>query len=167
MHHKVKASLPDPFPVERLRELDFGSNDGHRDDLAEDAFITTAAVRKFRLNRHSLVIGAIGTGKSTLFRLLKNRSSSLESYKNDLIIPLEEALSFTELGDFTKEHYKGKDERTLYQLLWKFNILYKTATAISQMDGFPGNEFEKKLTNSLWSQIVATVTAGSLERSRV
>lgn len=116
MHHKVKASLPDPFPVERLRELEFGSNDGHRDDLAKDALIITSSVKKFLLNKHSLVIGAIGTGKSTLFRLLKNSprngSKHLDAFKNDLIIPLEEALSFSELGAFAKEHYSGKDERT-------------------------------------------------------
>ena len=151
MHHKVKASLPDPFPVERLRELEFGSNDGHRDDLAKDAFTVTSSVKKFLLNKHSLVVGAIGTGKSTLFRLLKNDSKNLEAFKNDLIIPLEEALSFSELGAFTKEHYSGKDERTLYQLLWKFNILYKAATTISKMDGFPGNEYERKLNEFLES----------------
>lgn len=80
---KAKATLPDPFPIEKLRELDFGSNDGHRDDLAQEIFIMTSSVKKFLQNRHSIVVGAIGTGKSTLFNLLKNKSNEVENYKND------------------------------------------------------------------------------------
>jgi len=146
---KAKATLPDPFPIEKLRELDFGSNDGHRDDLAQDMFIVTSAVKKFFLNKHSVIVGAIGTGKSTLFRLLKNRHKEIDAFKNDLIIPLEEALSFSELSDFTKEYYIGKDERTLYQLLWKFNILSKTAIAISGMPNFPESKSEQTINNFL------------------
>lgn len=146
---KARATLPDPFPIEKLRELDFGSNDGHRDDLAQDMFIVTSAVKKFFLNKHSVIVGAIGTGKSTLFRLLKNRHSEIDAFKNDLIIPLEEALSFSELSEFTKEYYTGKDERTLYQLLWKFNILSKTAISISSMPNFPNSPAEQIINSFL------------------
>jgi hypothetical protein len=146
---KVTNSLPNPFPVALLRTLNFGSVDGHRDDVAEQAFIITSSVKLFFLNQHSIVVGAIGTGKSTLFRLLKNHSKDIDSYKNNLIVPLEEALSFTELSTFVKEYYQGKEEKTLYQLLWKFNVLSKVAISISKMQRFPANDEEKAVNNFL------------------
>ncbi|MEE9336795.1 MAG: hypothetical protein V3U87_01835 [Methylococcaceae bacterium] len=146
---KATASLPDPFPVDLLRILNFGSADGHRDEVSEQAFITTSSVKIFFLNQHSIVVGAIGTGKSTLFKLLKNHSNEIESYENDLIVPLEEALSFNELNSFVKEYYQGKEEKTLYQLLWKFNILSKIAISISKMEGFPSNEDENSVNKFL------------------
>lgn len=146
---KSTPSLPDPFPTDKLRLLQFGSADGHRDKVSEIAFIETSSVKQFYLNQHSIIVGAIGTGKSTLFTLLKNHSEKLESYKNDLIVPLEEALSFNELADFVKEHYPRKEEDTLYQLLWKFNVLLKIAIELSKKEGFPNNAYEKAVNNFL------------------
>ncbi|ALS33071.1 hypothetical protein PTRA_a1931 [Pseudoalteromonas translucida KMM 520] len=146
---KSTPSLPDPFPTDKLRLLQFGSADGHRDKVAEHAFIETSSVKQFYLNQHSIIVGAIGAGKSTLFALLKNHSEKLESYKDDLIVPLEEALSFNELADFVKNHYPDKDEKTLYQLLWKFSILLKIAIELSKHEGFPNNDYEKAVNNFL------------------
>ncbi len=140
---KPNHSLPDPFPIKLLATLDFGSTDGHRDNVAEQAFVITSSVKQFFLNKHSIIIGAIGTGKSTLFRLLKNHSKDYESYKNDLIVPIEEALSFKELNSFVKEHFQGKEKKTLYQLIWKFNVLSKVAISISGLDNFPASKEEK------------------------
>lgn len=146
---KAKVSLPDPFPVNDLRSLNFGSADGHRDNVAREAFIVTSSVRQFFLNQHSIIVGAIGTGKSTLFRLLKSNSHDIEAYKDDLIVSLEEALSFNELSTFVKEYYQGKEEKTLYQLLWKFNVLSKIAVSISQMEDFPRSDAENDINKFL------------------
>lgn len=146
---KSKVSLADPFPLNDLRALNFGSADGHRDNVVLEAFIITSSVRQFFLNQHSIIVGAIGTGKSTLFRLLKSHAKDIEAYKDDLIVSLEEALSFNELNSFVKEYYQGKEERTLYQLLWKFNVLSKIAISISKMDGFPANDYEKDINKFL------------------
>lgn len=146
---KSTRSLPDPFPTDKLRSLQFGNADGHRDKVTELAFIKTSSVKQFYLNQHSIIVGAIGTGKSTLFTLLKNHSEELELYKNDLIVPLEEALSFNELADFVKYHYPEKDEKTLYQLLWKFNVLLKVSIELSKQKGFPNNDSEKSVNHFL------------------
>lgn len=146
-----KSTLPDPFPLELLRSLHFGNADGHRDQMqiAQDAFIKTSSVKQFFLNKHSIIVGEIGTGKSTLFQILKTQSNNIEAYKNDLIIPLEEAISFNELSSFLMEYYSGKDDKVIYQLLWKFNILLKIAISISGMDGFPQNDKEKNINDFL------------------
>lgn len=146
---RSKPSLQDPFPTDRLRLLQFGNADGHRDEVSKLAFIETSSVKQFFLNQHSIIVGAIGTGKSTLFTLLKNHSEQLEFFKDDFIVPLEEALSFNELAEFIKEHYHGKDENTLYQLLWKFNVLLKISIQLSRLDGFPKENSERAVNTFL------------------
>lgn len=146
---KTSPILPDPFPVNKLRLLNFGSADGHRDDVAKRAFIITSSIRQFYLNQHSIVVGAIGTGKSTLFRRLKDNAAELENYRDDLIVPLEEALPFKELTEFVKEYYEGKQENIFYQLLWKFNVLLKISSKIAKLDGFPRNDFEVTINDFL------------------
>jgi hypothetical protein len=59
------------------------------------------------------------------------------------------ALSFSELSDFTEKHYTGKSTAALHQLLWKFNILSKIATAISELENFPSNDHEKSVNQFL------------------
>ena len=146
---RSKLSLPDPFPTDKLRLLQFGNADGHRDEVSKLAFIETSSIKQFFLNQHSIIVGAIGTGKSTLFTLLKNHSEQLEFFKNDFIVPLEEALSFNELAEFIKEHYPGKDENALYQLLWKFNVLLKISVQLSKLDGFPNENCERAVNKFL------------------
>ena len=55
---KAKKSLPDHFPISCLRTLNFGSADGHRDCVAEEAFIVTSSVRQFFLNKNSIIVDA-------------------------------------------------------------------------------------------------------------
>lgn len=146
---KTNSGLPDPFPTEDLRTLSFGSADGHRDNIPKKAFIETSSIKQFYLNEHSIIIGAIGTGKSTLFNLLKNHSRQLENYKLDLIVPIEEALSFKELNSFIKDYYADKDESVLYQLIWKYSILLRISNALSKLDNFPSNKNERSVNQFL------------------
>ncbi|TXI96140.1 MAG: hypothetical protein E6Q34_01790, partial [Burkholderiaceae bacterium] len=149
MMKKATHSLPDIFPIHELRNLNFGQADGHRDQYSEETFIVTSSVKQFLQNRHSLIVGAIGTGKSTLYKLLKEHSSELDEYKKDLIVPLEESLSFIELSDLARDFFKGRDEKILFQLIWKFNILLKIAIRFAKMEGFPANENEKRVNDFL------------------
>lgn len=149
MFKKHSIALPNPFPTQVLRKLNFGSADGHRDPLNLETIVVTSSVRTFLENRHSIIVGAIGAGKSTLFRFLKNHSSKLENYKKDLIVPLEESLSFSELAQFAKDHYCDKDEKLLFRLVWKFNILNKIATEISSLENFPASKDEDSVNRFL------------------
>lgn len=146
---RTKQTLADPFPIEKLRTLNFGSVDGHRDKVVKHAFVITSSIRQFFLDQHSIVVGAIGSGKSTLFQLLKLEATKLEAYQNHLIVPIEETLSFIELSQFAKDYFDNREPTTLYQLIWKFNILSKTATALSQDKNFPSTPSERKVNQFL------------------
>ncbi|SDW86489.1 P-loop ATPase, Sll1717 family [Nitrosomonas communis] len=142
-------TLKEPFPTKVLPLLDFGSADGRKDESLEETFVSTTSVKQFLQDRHSIVIGQIGSGKSALFELLKNRSKKLGVYRNRLIIPIEEAISFQLLRSFIAEEFSGHDKKLIYKLIWKFQILTRICEEIYQLPDFPQNQHEKEIHDYL------------------
>jgi len=123
LKNRIKKEMPKNFPINLIRELNFGSADGHRDGIViEDAFIETSAVKIFCQNRHSIISGVIGSGKSTIFQLLKKKSEHLPGFENSLIVPIEEAISFKQLREVVSTHFPSADEQRVFQLIWLFQI---------------------------------------------
>ncbi len=142
-------TLKEPFPTEVLPLLYFGSADGRKDESLEESFVPTTSIKQFLQDRHSIIVGQIGSGKSALFELLKNRSKKLDAYRNRLIIPIEEAISFQLLRLFIAEEFSGYDKKLIYKLIWKFQILNRMCEEIYQLSGFPQNQHEKEIRDYL------------------
>ena len=138
-------TLKEPFPTEVLPLLDFGSADGRKDGSLEETFVPTTSVKQFLQDRHSIIVGQIGSGKSALFELLKNRSKKLGSYRNRLIIPIEEAISFQLLRSFIAEEFSTYDRKLIYKLIWKFQILNRLCEELYQLPNFPQGQHEKEI----------------------
>ncbi|SFN92314.1 hypothetical protein SAMN05660284_02526 [Formivibrio citricus] len=145
----VKNSLKDPFPKENLHLIDLGHADGHRDKNTENTFITTKAINQFNLDRHSIIIGPYGTGKSTLFKLLKSNSKILGPYVDRLVVPVEEQIQFDELRNLSELYFSNISKRLLYQLVWKLHICKQICKKISTLEGFPRTNNEKYLNEFL------------------
>lgn len=141
--------LKEPFPTKELALLDFGAADGRKDTSLEEAFVITTSINLFLQDRHSIIIGPMGSGKSALFELLKNKSQKLPNYQNRLIIPIEEAISFQLLRNFIKEEFSGYDKKLIYKLIWKFQILNRTCEELSKISGFPNSSYEKEINEFL------------------
>lgn len=142
--------LKDPFPLVKLPSFDFGSADGARDNLVEDTFVMTSSIKSFLENRHSIVIGPIGSGKSTLFRLLKEKSNKLESFDDCIIVPIEESISFHTLNNIAKEYFGSVPERVVFSIIWKFQISVKLAEKLTEFEDFPNSDEEKRLKSFLY-----------------
>lgn len=147
-----KNTLKEPFPTDKLALLDFGSADGRKDLTLEDAFVETTSVKLFLQDRHSIIIGQMGSGKSALFELLKNQSKKLDIYRKRLIVPIEEAISFHLLRRFIAEEFTGHDHKLVFKLIWKFQILNNICEELSKLPNFPDSSHEKEL-NSFLKQI--------------
>ena len=61
--------LENPFPIEKLKLLQFGNADGRKDKELESVFVKTTSIKQFLQNNHSVIIGPMGSGKSALFKL--------------------------------------------------------------------------------------------------
>lgn len=141
--------LKEPFPVKELVLIDFGSVDGRKDGALEDAFVLTTSIQLFLQDRHSIVIGPIGSGKSALFELLKNNSKVLKTYQNRLIIPIEEAISFQLLRNFIAEEFVNHDKKLIYRLIWKFQIINRICEELKKLEAFPNDKNEKEVNDFL------------------
>lgn len=138
-------TLKEPFPTKALTLLDFGSADGRKDEYLEEAFVPTTAIKLFLQDRHSIIIGQIGSGKSALFELLKNKSKKLDPYTKRFIIPIEEAISFQLLRKFIEEEFSGHDRKLIYKLIWKFQILTRICEELYKLPNFPEGPHEKEI----------------------
>ncbi len=142
---KATNVLIEPFPTKELALLDFGAADGRKDTSLEEAFVTTTSIKLFLQDRHSIIIGPIGSGKSALFELLKNKSKKLSTYQSRLIIPIEEAISFQLLRNFIKKEFAEFDRKLIYKLIWKFQILNRVCEELSKLQNFPLSPYEKEI----------------------
>ncbi|MFT6783984.1 MAG: hypothetical protein ACJA1A_003926 [Saprospiraceae bacterium] len=142
-------TLKEPFPTEVIPLLDFGSADGRKDVYLEEAFVSTTSIRQFLQDRHSIIIGQIGAGKSALFELLKNKSSKLKVFENRLIVPIEEAISFQLLRVFIAEEFSNNDKKLIYKLIWKFQILNRICEEVCKLPNFPQDSYEKEIRDYL------------------
>ena len=137
------------FPVKELCKLDFGSADGARDSMTEKAFVKTSSVEFLSLNKHAIICGPIGSGKSAIFKLLKDSSSKLEMFSGFTPVPIEEAISFKMLKKIVDSFFFDVDSGIVYQLIWKFHIITRICEEIATKSDFPINSYEKEINNYL------------------
>lgn len=147
--NKAKMAMPEIFPVEKIKNMDFGSADGHRDNRIEDTFVKTYSVEIFERDNHSLVVGPFGSGKSTIFRLLKMKSENFPIYIDNLVVAIEEQVSFIALRNLVSSFFSEIEEKRIYQLVWKFHILTRLAEELAKESNFPKTVSEKYVNDYL------------------
>ncbi|WP_300523449.1 hypothetical protein [Alcanivorax sp.] len=140
---KVACKLKDPFPVEELSRLDIGNFDGHRDAIVEKVFIPTRSIETFRLDKHSVIVGAFGTGKSAIFNLVSRKSQLFPAFKDDLIVTINEQIQFDQLKGESTSLFPSLSDKLTYQLIWKFQVFRRVSEEIAKLPGFPNSESEK------------------------
>lgn len=146
---KVNCKLMDPFPTGSLPLVDIGSMDGHRDSLIEEGFVLTKSVEKFLLDKHSVIIGPFGSGKSALYNLLRNNSEVLETYQDDFIVTIDEQVRFDEIKSSSHLYFPSMPEKLTYQLLWKFQVCRRISEEIALLDNFPQSKEEEYIQEFL------------------
>ena len=142
--------MENPFPIEKLSYLKFGSVDGFRDEELEDTFVRTTFIDRFLQDRHSIITGSMGSGKSALFTLLKNKSNKVGVFKDRTVISIDELIPFSKIKSFSSS-LDNIDERQLYQFIWKFHITQKITEHIATLLNFPRSDEEKEINNFLKS----------------
>lgn len=146
---KVECKLQEPFPIEFLSKIDLGNMDGHRDSLIEKGFISTRSVEKFLLDKHSIIIGPFGSGKSALYNLLRTNSDVLETFQDNLVVTIDEQIQFNEIKAASDTYFPNLSEKLTYQLLWKFQVCRRISEELHKLDGFPSTDDEQYISEFL------------------
>lgn len=142
---KIQCKLKNPFPLELLNKVELGNMDGHRDKLIEDTFIDTRTIQTFREDKHSVIIGSFGSGKSAIFNLLKNQSDVFSEYQDDLIISIDEQIQFSQLKKDSYSLFAHLEDDLAFQLIWKFQVCRRISEEIAKLDNFGRNQDEDYL----------------------
>lgn len=167
MIHKLgtRHALVDPFPVEELINLNFGDADGLRDHTVEKAFVETSSIKMLQRRRHSIIAGSIGSGKSAVFRLIKNKSYLFEEYlEKTIVVPIEESISFYNIRKFIAEYFPCQDELMVYQMIWLIQVVIHISEKLAELDGFPQGHDEKSINRFLDQTNCRGANIGLLER---
>lgn len=141
---RTSCKLKEAFPIDQLSLLDLGNMDGHRDPLIEKGFVVTKSVNTFLQDKHSIIIGSFGAGKSALFNLLRNKSELLETYQNDLIVSIDEQIQFDALKKDADKYFPGLSQQLTFQLLWKFQVCRRISEELAKEKNFPSEDPEEK-----------------------
>ena len=140
--------MEDPFPKHKLAILEFGSADGFKDKELESTFIKTRSIQRFLQDNHSIIVGPMGTGKSALFKLLKQKSSKMGKFKDKTVISVDELIPFEYIKQFASL-LSSINEKQLYQFIWKFQITQKISENFTSLPNFPHGNYENEIHDFL------------------
>jgi len=131
-------NLPESINQGNLQSFDFGDVEANDDNLLLDSVCRTSSIIEFLRGKKNIVLGEKGTGKTALFRLLKEGKLSFNKKNgfNNLLIPVDD--------NFLYKNIKGKvlklietdteDEGYKYQVVWELFLFYKIITEIDKLN---------------------------------
>jgi hypothetical protein len=129
------TNLPKQFNIKLLDEFSFGQPDAKEDDLLEKCLCHIAPFEEFMKGGKDIILGERGTGKSALFRLIKNGEYQFkpsganvkQSSKRQIIIPIDEELNFISIKDLVSQKISGDsfDLETKFRICWEIFLLIR------------------------------------------
>ena len=129
-------NLPNEFPLNKLKDFDFGDAEAKTDNLLETqfCFCWTRPIYEFVDGKKNIVIGERGSGKSVLFKSLVEKKMAFKN-KSELayvIVPIEEELQYSSLKDYIEKHIMTyiQDPSTRYRIIWELFILSRIFSSL-------------------------------------
>lgn len=151
-------NLPKQITLQDLQKFDFGNIEANDDDLLFDSVCKTSSIVEFQNGKKNIVLGEKGTGKTAIFRLLKEQKLTFNQshgYKN-VIISIDD--------NFQYKNIKGKVLRLIqtdveeidfkYQVVWELFLFYRCLEKLKTLNLELPTALQDaiKLTNNIFSK---------------
>lgn len=152
-------NLPKEFPIKKLEKFDFGGVEAKTDNLIENilGFCWTRPIYEFVKGKKNIVIGERGSGKSVLFRLLKEKKLQFMRKEGNvhITLPIEEELQYATLRDYLEKHVATftSNPSMKYRIAWELFILTRILNCLSEEYGASLPE-ELKIANNEMSVVL-------------
>lgn len=132
------SNLPKKISIYDLQKFDFGDIEANDDELLFDSICETSAILEFLNGKKNIVIGEKGTGKTAIFRLLKEHKlefNQKNGFKN-IIIPIENNFQYKHIKDkiLTLIKTSNSDESFKYQVVWELFLFHKIIQKVEQLE---------------------------------
>jgi hypothetical protein len=151
-------NLPKEITYKNLHSFDFGDIEANNDELLFQSVCKTTSIIDFLTGKKNIVLGEKGTGKTALFRLLKEEKLKFQNhhgYKN-LIIPIDDNFQYKNLkGKILKLVQTESDEDVFkYQIVWELFLFFKITQKLETLNITLPNTIKNaiKLTNSTFGK---------------
>lgn len=129
-------NLPKQFPLDKLSQFTIGSVEPESDSLLDHnlGLCKINPVLEFMRGTKSLIVGARGAGKSTLFKLVREGKISFLNEKkyDDTILAIDESLDYVEIKNrvFDLFHTSIRDDATKCRYFWEIYLLFRILTTL-------------------------------------
>lgn len=117
------------FIVDLLNKLTFGASDAATDNLLDDdlCICQTTPIKTFLRDESSILAGTRGTGKTAVFRLLRDNKLKFENptNSNQLLIAIDDPIAYQTLQRLVEEKIAGSStsKNLQFRLVWELFIL--------------------------------------------
>lgn len=140
-------NLPKQITIHQLQSINFGDIEANDDRLLFDSVCKTASVIEFINGKKNIVLGEKGTGKTALFRLIKDNKlkfNQSNGYKN-IIIPVEDNFQYKNIKNRVLNVLDSNDDESTfkYQVVWELFFFQKIISKIEKLDLSLTNEIRK------------------------
>lgn len=147
------TNLPKQFPLDKLAQFTIGSVEPESDSLLDHSLgiCKIHPVLEFIKGTKSLIVGSRGSGKSTLFKLVREGKISFvkENKYEDTIIAIDESLDYVEIKDRVFDLFQTsiREDAIKCRYFWEIYLLYRILTNLEK--DFPElpEQFKKNLKN--------------------
>jgi len=128
------TNLPEQITIENIQQFNFGNIEANDDRLLFDSVCKTSSILEFINGTKNIVLGEKGTGKTALYRLIKEGKLEFTPKDNNknIIIPVEDNFHYKNIKskllklistDIDDEIYK-------YQIIWELFLYQKIINKI-------------------------------------
>ncbi len=131
-------NLPKEITFSHLQQFDFGDIEANNDDLLVHSICRTSAIIEFLRGKKNVVLGEKGTGKTAIYRLLKEHKLNFKpknGYSN-ILIPIADNFQYKSIKDKVLRLVKTdiNEESFKYQVVWELFIFFKIIQKIESLD---------------------------------
>lgn len=127
---KIK-NLKEKIDAPIVKKFKFGDEDANQDKLllTDKCFCSIGGINEILLGNKNYVLGVKGTGKTAIFKMLKEKMLSLEFEDQRMYNQyfFDDTLLFEVLNSFVSDNIeseKGTSKSVKYQIVWELYFLY-------------------------------------------
>jgi hypothetical protein len=133
--------LPETIDASILDQFDLGSDEAHNDNLLDQCFCKIEPIIRFLKNRHDILIGAKGSGKSSVFRMLRDGKLDFDASPRERseFVCIAEKVEYESIRAALASSLKTRidKEEIRYRFLWEVYLLFRIANKLIDTDALP------------------------------
>lgn len=131
-------NLPKKFSIAQLQKFNFGDIEANDDSLLFDSVCQTSSIHEFLNGSKNIILGEKGTGKTALFRLIKEEKLKFKpknGFKN-LIIPIDDNFQYKSIKGKLLNLINSNDEEISfkYQVVWELFLFHKILQKLNKLE---------------------------------